>query len=69
MDNIPRIPVKRRRGLIPEDLLNFRWLDEIAISPSGEQVAYSIRRPHVPSNGYVSRISMCTTCARILPGA
>ena len=56
MDNIPRIPVKRRRGLIPEDLLNFRWLDEIAISPSGEQVAYSIRRPHVPSNGYVSHL-------------
>ena len=25
--------VQRRRGLIPEDLLKFRWLDEIAIAP------------------------------------
>ena len=56
MTQFPSTSVKRRRGLIPEDLLNFRWLDEIAISPSGGQIAYSIRRPDAPSNGYVSHL-------------
>ena len=27
------IEVKRRRGLIPEDLMKFSWLAEIAIAP------------------------------------
>jgi dipeptidyl aminopeptidase/acylaminoacyl peptidase len=43
----------RRRGLIPEDLLNFRWLDEIALSPNGKRVAYTVRSPHVETNGYM----------------
>ena len=56
MTTIPSAAVKRRRGLIPEDLLNFRWLDEIVIAPSGQQIAYSVRRPHAPGNGYVSHL-------------
>ena len=44
--------VQRRRGLIPEDLLKFRWLDEIAIAPDASRIAYTIRRPQAASNGY-----------------
>ncbi len=56
MSQFPSTPVERRRGLIPEDLLKFRWLDEIAMAPSGELIAFSIRRPHVESNGYVAHL-------------
>ena len=46
----------RRHGLIPEDLMKFRWLDEIAISPDGTQIAYTIRQPNAASNGYISHL-------------
>ncbi|MCC7451773.1 MAG: PD40 domain-containing protein, partial [Anaerolineae bacterium] len=46
----------RRRGLIPEDLLKFRWLDEIALAPDGRMVAYTIKCPHVETNGYVTHL-------------
>ena len=49
-------PVDRRRGLIPEDLMKFSWLAEIAIAPDASQIAYTVRRPHGPSNGYVSHL-------------
>ena len=50
------IAAQRRRGLISEDLLKFRWLDEIALAPDAAHIAYSIRRPHAPSNGYTSQL-------------
>jgi len=56
MDNRSQIDVARRRGLIPEDLLNFRWLAELALSPSGMQIAYTIRRPDAASNDYISHL-------------
>ena len=56
MHDSAQISVNRRRGLIPEDLLNFRWLAELAIAPDGSQIAYTIRRPHAPSNGYISHL-------------
>jgi Tol biopolymer transport system component len=40
------------RGLIPEDLLKFSWLEEIATAPGGERVAYTVRRPDAGRNGY-----------------
>ncbi len=40
------------RGLIPEDLLKFSWLEEIALAPDGQCVAYSVRRPDAARNGY-----------------
>jgi len=43
-----------RRGLVSEDLLNFRWLDEIALSPDGARIAYTVRRPHAETNGYIT---------------
>ncbi len=46
----------KRRGLIPEDLLKFRWLDELALDPTGQVVAYTVRRPDVPTNGYASHV-------------
>lgn len=48
--------VNRRRGLIPEDLMKFRWLDEIALAPNGLQVAYTIRRPDSDTNGYITHL-------------
>ena len=46
----------RRRGLIPEDLMKFRWLDEIALSPAGTHIAYTIRQPDAASNGYIAHL-------------
>ncbi len=43
---------ERRRGLIPEDLMNFRWLEEIVLAPDGSMVAYSVREPDGEANGY-----------------
>ncbi len=42
-----------RRGLIPEDLLEFRWVDEIALAPSADRLAYTVKRPEAEHNGYV----------------
>jgi len=41
------------RGLVPSDLRYFRWLEEIVVSPSGERVAYTVRRVDVERDGYV----------------
>ncbi len=40
------------RGLVPEDLLLFSWLQEVALSPSGVMLAYTVRRPDTERNGY-----------------
>ncbi len=45
-----------QRGLISEDLLNFRWLDDIALSPDGACVAYTVRQPLTEINGYATRV-------------
>jgi dipeptidyl aminopeptidase/acylaminoacyl peptidase len=49
-------PLVNRRGLISEDLLKFRWLDEIALSPDGQKLAYTVRQPHTESNGYTAHL-------------
>ncbi|PJF27149.1 MAG: hypothetical protein CUN53_05145 [Phototrophicales bacterium] len=46
----------KRRGLISEDLMRFRWLDEIALSPDGERIAYTVRQPHAETNGYITHV-------------
>jgi acylaminoacyl-peptidase len=45
-----------QRGLISEDLLKFRWLDEIALSPDGALVAFTVRQPLAEINGYSTRV-------------
>ena len=50
------ISVNRQRGLIPEDLMKFRWLDELALSPDGKHIAYTIRRPDAGANGYITHL-------------
>jgi dipeptidyl aminopeptidase/acylaminoacyl peptidase len=45
---------KNRRGLIPEDLLEFRWLEALALDPTGTRVAYTVKRVEPMVNGYVS---------------
>ena len=44
------------RGLVPEDLLLFSWLEEVELSPSGEFVAYTVRRPDAERNGYQAHV-------------
>ncbi len=45
-----------KRGLIETDLLNFRWVDELVLSPEAEMLAYSVKRVHVASNGYETHL-------------
>jgi dipeptidyl aminopeptidase/acylaminoacyl peptidase len=33
------------RGLVPEDLIHFRWVEEVACSPDGRTVAYTVKQP------------------------
>ncbi len=40
------------RGMVPEDILLFSWLDELALAPSGSALAYTVRRPDAERNGY-----------------
>jgi dipeptidyl aminopeptidase/acylaminoacyl peptidase len=49
-------PINRQRGLISEDLLKFRWLDEIALSPDGAKLAYTVRQPNAETNGYTAHL-------------
>ena len=41
-----------RRGLLPEDLLRFRWLGEVALDPGAERVAYTVREVDAAADGY-----------------
>lgn len=47
---------EKKRGLIPEDLLNFHWLDELALAPDGARLAYTVRRPDNASNDYITHV-------------
>ncbi len=60
-----------RRGLISEDLMQFRWLEELVLSPDGAHIAYSIKAPDAASNGYVTHLyvrALSETTARRLTG-
>ncbi len=46
----------KRRGLISEDLMRFRWLDDIALAPNGKQIAYTVKQPHAETNGYTTHL-------------
>jgi dipeptidyl aminopeptidase/acylaminoacyl peptidase len=41
-----------RRPLVAEDLAHFRWLDELALSPRGDRLAYTVRSVDLSGNGY-----------------
>ncbi|MBV7332413.1 S9 family peptidase [Chloroflexi bacterium TSY] len=47
-----------QRGLIPEDLLKFRWVEELLLDPTGQYLAYTVKQPHAASNGYVTHLYM-----------
>lgn len=40
------------RGITPEDLPHFRWLEELALSPDGQSVAYTVKRVDLEADGY-----------------
>jgi dipeptidyl aminopeptidase/acylaminoacyl peptidase len=46
------VPDAIRRELVPEDLLAFRWLGEVALDPGGRRVAYTVREVDAAANGY-----------------
>lgn len=48
--------VETRRGLIPTDLPNFRWVDEIALGPTGSWLAYTVKQVDVPNNNYQTHL-------------
>ncbi|MBK9747643.1 MAG: S9 family peptidase [Chloroflexi bacterium] len=48
--------IGRRRGLISEDLMQFRWLDDIALAPDGSRIAYTVRHPQAETNGYTTHV-------------
>ena len=50
-----------QRGLLPEDVLNFKWLAEIALSPDGQYVAYTVKRVDVSDNDYHIEAYLCNT--------
>ncbi|MEM7117911.1 MAG: S9 family peptidase [Chloroflexota bacterium] len=39
-----------RKGLSPEDLMKFAWLEQMAITPNGDKIAFTVRRPQ--GDGY-----------------
>lgn len=41
-----------QRGLAPEDLLHFRWLQEISLSADAGYVAYTVKEVDAETNGY-----------------
>ena len=45
-------PKPTTRGLVPNDLVYFRWLDEMTLSPDGKYVAYTVRRVDDSRSGY-----------------
>ncbi|MBW4438546.1 MAG: S9 family peptidase [Pleurocapsa minor GSE-CHR-MK-17-07R] len=49
-------PVNARRGLISEDLFRFRWLDDIALSPNGTKLAYTVKQPLAQTNNYSTHV-------------
>ncbi len=60
-----------KRGLISEDLMQFRWLEELALSPDGTHIAYSIKTPDAASNGYITHAyvrNLSETTAQRLTG-
>lgn len=61
-----------RRGLKSEDLMHFRWLEELALSPDGSHVAYTVKTPDAAHNGYFVHLYLRalsgTTAERITSG-
>jgi dipeptidyl aminopeptidase/acylaminoacyl peptidase len=45
-------PDEGARGLVPEDLVSFAWLEGVALSPDGARVAATVRRVDAERNGY-----------------
>jgi dipeptidyl aminopeptidase/acylaminoacyl peptidase len=56
MGTVRQVSTDTRRGLIAEDLMNFRWLDEIALAPDGSMIAYTVKHPDAAINGYQSHV-------------
>jgi dipeptidyl aminopeptidase/acylaminoacyl peptidase len=45
-----------RKGLMPEDLFRFRWVEELRLDPTGQVAAYTVKRADAEGNGYRSDV-------------
>ena len=46
------VRAERWRGLAPEDLLHFRWLQDVGLSPDADYLAYTVKQVDAETNGY-----------------
>ena len=46
------------RGLVPEDLVHFRWVEEVACRPDGRAVAYTVKQPAADLQGYTVAVHL-----------
>ncbi len=49
-----------RRGLVAEDLLKFRWAEEVVLDPTGQRLAYTVKQPDAADNSYVTHLYVQT---------
>jgi dipeptidyl aminopeptidase/acylaminoacyl peptidase len=49
-----------QRGLLAEDLLKFRWAEEVALDPTGRWLAYTVKQPDAATNGYITHLYLQT---------
>ncbi len=45
-------PMTTKRGLIPEDLMLFSLAEQMTLADDGRRLAYTVKRPQAPRNGY-----------------
>lgn len=45
-----------RKGLMPEDLFRFRWVEELSLDPTGRLAAYTVKQADAEGNGYHAHV-------------
>lgn len=45
-----------RRGLIPEDLMKFKLVEELVLDPTATRVAYTVKQADAATNGYIIHV-------------
>ncbi len=45
-----------RKGVMPEDLFRFHWIEDLSLDPGGTLAAYTVRQADASLNGYTSHV-------------
>jgi hypothetical protein len=48
-----------RKGVMPEDLFRFHWIEDLSLDPRGTLAAYTVKQADATLNGYVRSASWC----------